>query len=388
MKKITCLIPCLNEEKTIHGCVSEAMRFLELHKIDGEVLVADNGSTDNSIELAKSAGARVTHVSAKGYGSALLGGIDAANSEYILMADADQTYEWKDVNRFVELLDENYDLVMGNRFTGVIEKNAMPFLNRYVGNPVLSLIGKILFKTKVGDFHCGIRAFRKSKMQEINLTSSGMEFASEIVIKSTLANLKITEIPTRLRVPPYDRKPHLRPIRDGWRHLRLMLSYAPKYAIALPSFLSLFLGLSIFSVVYFLSGEIFQVQLKEHSLLISSALIFIGFQGIFSWLLAEYSLFNNNIKRSMENFFSKIEKSKTLEIFLFSGVLIFFLGLLLNINAFNYWQSLNYGDLENFELLSRIGPGFILMILGLQFTFSSFLLETIKTSNLQRKKNI
>jgi len=387
MKKVTCLIPCLNEEKTIHGCVSEAMRFLELYEIDGEVLVADNGSTDNSIELAKAAGARVTHVSAKGYGSALLGGIDAANSEYILMADADQTYEWKDVNRFVELLDENYDLVMGNRFTGVIEKNAMPFLNKYLGNPVLSLIGKILFKTKVGDFHCGIRAFRKSKMQEINLTSSGMEFASEIVIKSTLANLKITEIPTRLRVPPYDRKPHLRPIRDGWRHLRLMLSYAPKYAIALPSFLSLLLGLSIFSVVYFLSGEIFQIQLKEHSLLISSALIFIGFQGIFSWLLAEYSLFNNNIKRSMENFFSKLEKSKTLEIFLFSGVLIFFLGLLLNFNAFNYWQSLNYGDLENFELLSRIGPGFILMILGLQFTFSSFLLETIKTSNLQRKKN-
>lgn len=386
MKKITCLIPCLNEEKTIYSCVSEAIHFLKLHEIDGEVLVADNGSTDNSMELARSAGARVVSVIDKGYGSALLGGIDAAQSDYILMADADLTYEWKDLNKFVELLDQDFDLVMGNRFLGTIEKKAMPFMNKYIGNPILSLIGKILFKTKIGDFHCGLRAFKKSSIQRINLTSSGMEFASEIVIKSSLAGLSIVEIPTRLRVPPFERKPHLRPLRDGWRHLRLMLSYAPKYSLAFPSSISLITGLAVFSVVYFFGGELFKIQFKEHSLLLSSALIFIGFQGIFSWLIAEYSLFNNNVKNSMKEFFSRIEKARTLELFLLLGSLIFSLGLLLNLNAFNYWQSVNYGDLANFELLSSIGPGFIFMILGLQFIFSSFLLETIKTAGKQSKK--
>ena len=384
MPKVTCLIPCLNEEKTLGGCIEEAFTAMKNHQLAGEVLVADNGSTDNSVEIAERLGARVIHVITRGYGSALIAGIENAKSDFIIMADADQTYEWTDINKFVDLLEQDFDLVMGNRFLGTIEKNAMPFLNKYLGNPILSLIGKILFKTKIGDFHCGIRAFKKSKLEQINLTSSGMEFASEIVIKATLANLKIAEIPTRLRIPPYERKPHLRPFRDGWRHLRLMLSYAPKYAIALPSALSLLIGFSVFSIVYFFGGEFFEIQLKEHSLLLSSALIFIGFQGIFSWLIAEYSLFNNQIKNSMAAFFALIQKSRTLEIFLLLGIAVFLLGSYLNIDAFNYWQSVNYGDLNSFELLSRIGPGFILMILGLQFIFSSFLFETIKTSN-QRK---
>lgn len=383
MKQITCLIPCLNEEKTIAGCVEEANHYLKKSNLNGEVLVADNGSKDQSIELAIKAGARVIEVQDKGYGSALLGGIAAANSEFILMADADQTYEWKDLSTFFELLDQGFDLVMGNRFSGEIEKNAMPFLNKYIGNPILSLIGKIFFKTKIGDFHCGLRGFRKSKMEQINLTASGMEFASEIVIKSSLAGLRITEIPTTLRVPPFDRKPHLRPFRDGWRHLRLMLAYAPKFALALPSFISLTFGLLVFSIVYFLEGNLFGIELKEHSLLVSSAFIFIGLQGLFSWFLAEYSLFNNKVKNSLSNFFTLVQKSRTLEILLLAGLIIFLFGLYLNINAFNYWQSLGYGDLATFELLTKIGPGFIFMVFGLQFIFSSFMLETIKTS--QRK---
>jgi glycosyltransferase involved in cell wall biosynthesis len=383
MNQITCLIPCLNEEKTIAGCVEEAIHYLKKSNLNGEVLVADNGSKDQSIKLAIKAGARVIEVQDKGYGSALLGGIAAANSEFILMADADQTYEWKDLSTFFELLDQGFDLVMGNRFSGEIEKNAMPFLNKYIGNPILSLIGKIFFKTKIGDFHCGLRGFRKSKMEQINLTASGMEFASEIVIKSSLASLRITEVPTRLRVPPFDRKPHLRPFRDGWRHLRLMFAYAPKFTLALPSFISLTFGLLVFSIVYFLEGNLFGIELKEHSLLVSSAFIFIGLQGLFSWFLAEYSLFNNKVKNSLSNFFTFIQKSRTLEILLLAGLIFFLLGLYLNINAFNYWQSLGYGDLATFELLTKIGPGFIFMIFGLQIIFSSFMLETIKTS--QRK---
>lgn len=383
MKQITCLIPCLNEEKTIATCVEEAFHYLRQADLDGEVLVADNGSTDRSIALASQAGARVINVAHKGYGNALLGGIDAAESDFIVMADADQTYEWKDLSTFYKFLDQGFDLVMGNRFSGNIEKNAMPVLNRYFGNPILSFIGKIFFDTKIKDFHCGLRGFKKSKMQALNLTSSGMEFASEIVIKSSLAQLKITEIPTTLRVPPFDRKPHLRPFRDGWRHLRLMLSYAPKFAIALPSILALVFGLFIFSVLYFNEGKLFAIKLKEHSLLVSSVFIFMGLQGVFSWFIAEYSLFNNKVKFSMNRFFSFVQKSKILEFFLLAGLITFFLGLYLNINAFNYWQSLAFGNLATFELLTKIGPGFILMVFGLQFIFSSFMLETIKTS--QRK---
>jgi len=382
MYKLTCLIPCLNEENTIGECISEAKHFLQKYNIKGEVLVADNGSTDNSIAIALEKGARIIHVKKKGYGSALRAGISEAKSEIIVMADADLTYEWSGIDKFLDLIQEGYDLVLGNRFLGEIEKNAMPFLNRYIGNPVLSLIGKILFGSKIGDFHCGIRAFKKSKMEEINLTSTGMEFASEIVIKSTLAKLNVTEIPTRLRVPPYSRKPHLRPIRDGWRHLRLMLSYSPKYAILLPSVIALLFGVAIFSIIIFNNGKIFDILLREHSLLLSTALIFIGFQGIFSWFLAEYSLYNNKVKNSMKNIFLYFQEARTLEIFLLLGISILTIGFYVNLNALSYWQSLNYGQLGSFELLSQIGPGFLLIVVGLQFIFTSFLLETIKTTNI------
>jgi glycosyltransferase involved in cell wall biosynthesis len=379
--QITCLIPCLNEEKTIGGCIDEAKKVLNLCSLDGEILVADNGSSDDSIQIAKKAGARVVHVNEKGYGSALRGGISAADSEFIVMADADQTYEWTDLKKFFDLLNQDFDLVMGNRFSGKIEKGAMPLLNKYLGNPLLSFIGKLFFKSKIGDFHCGLRGFKKSSILNLNLTSTGMEFASEIVIKASLAKLKITEIPTKLRIPPYERKPHLRPFRDGWRHLRLMLSYAPKFSIGIPSLLALFFGLFVLFLIYFFQGDIFNIQLREHSLLVSTVFTFIGVQGLFAWLVAEYSLYNNKIKKFSGKFFPYLQKAKTLEFFSLLGIALFGLGLFFSFSALSYWQSLNYGDLQTFELLTSLGPGFLFMIFGLQFILSSFLLESIKSSN-------
>jgi glycosyltransferase involved in cell wall biosynthesis len=379
--QITCLIPCLNEEKTIGGCIDEAKKVLNLCSLDGEILVADNGSSDDSIQIAKKAGARVVHVNEKGYGSALRGGISAADSEFIVMADADQTYEWTDLKKFFDLLNQDFDLVMGNRFSGKIEKGAMPLLNKYLGNPLLSFIGKLFFKSKIGDFHCGLRGFKKSSILNLNLTSTGMEFASEIVIKASLAKLKITEIPTKLRIPPYERKPHLRPFRDGWRHLRLMLSYAPKFSIGIPSLLALFFGLFVLFLIYFFQGDIFNIQLREHSLLVSTVFTFIGLQGLFAWLVAEYSLYNNKIKKFSGKFFPYLQKAKTLEFFSLLGIALFGLGLFFSFSALSYWQSLNYGDLQTFELLTSLGPGFLFMIFGLQFILSSFLLESIKSSN-------
>ncbi len=381
MTQITCLIPCLNEEKTIGGCIDEAKKVLNLCSLDGEILVADNGSSDDSIQIAKKAGARVVHVNEKGYGSALRGGISAADSEFIVMADADQTYEWTDLKKFFDLLNQDFDLVMGNRFSGKIEKGAMPLLNKYLGNPLLSFIGKLFFKSKIGDFHCGLRGFKKSSILNLNLTSTGMEFASEIVIKASLAKLKITEIPTKLRIPPYERKPHLRPFRDGWRHLRLMLSYAPKFSIGIPSLLALFFGLFVLFLIYFFQGDIFNIQLREHSLLVSTVFTFIGVQGLFAWLVAEYSLYNNKIKKFSGKFFPYLQKAKTLEFFSLLGIALFGLGLFFSFSALSYWQSLNYGDLQTFELLTSLGPGFLFMIFGLQFILSSFLLESIKSSN-------
>ncbi len=381
MAQITCLIPCLNEEKTIGACINEAKEILTLHNLDGEVLVADNGSSDKSIQIAKNNGARVVHVAERGYGSALRGGIQEANSEFIVMADADQTYEWKDLDKFFNVLSQDFDLVMGNRFSGEIEKGAMPFLNKYIGNPLLSFIGKLFFKSKIGDFHCGLRGFKKSSILNLNLTSTGMEFASEIVIKASLAKLSITEIPTRLRTPPYERTPHLRPFRDGWRHLRLMLSYAPKFSIGIPSLLALFFGLSALFLIYFFQGDIFDIQLREHSLLVAIVFTFIGVQGLFAWLVAEFSLYNNKIKMFSGKFFPYLQKAKTLEFFSLLGVTLFGLGLFFSFSALSYWQSLNYGNLKTFELLTSLGPGFLFMIFGLQFILSSFLLESIKSSN-------
>ncbi len=232
--KITILMPCLNEERTLATCINKAKVFLERIHCTGEILISDNGSTDDSVRIALSDGARVVHIAEKGYGSALWGGILAAKGEYIIMGDADDSYDLSELGPFIQKLDEGYDLVMGNRFKGEIRPGAMPLLHRYIGNPVLSGLGRLFYKTDVGDFHCGLRAFRKDSIQKLDLCTTGMEFASEMVVKAVLFGLKITEVPIVLYPDGRDRPPHLRSFHDGWRHLKFLLLYSPNWLFLYP----------------------------------------------------------------------------------------------------------------------------------------------------------
>lgn len=243
---LTVLMPCLNEEQTLEACIHEAKSSFNKLGLDGEVLVADNGSTDSSIEICKRNGVRFISVSEKGYGAALLSGIKSAKSEFIIMGDSDCSYDFSRLGPFVDELRKGADLVVGNRFSGGIEDGAMPFLHRYLGNPVLSFIGRLLFRSRVRDFHCGLRGFRRSSILDLNLVTPGMEFASEMIVKAELALLRVTEVPTVLRRDGRNRPPHLNSWRDGWRHLKFLLLFSPRYLFLLPGLFFIFLGMTIF----------------------------------------------------------------------------------------------------------------------------------------------
>src|SRR5580692_1358319 len=242
-------MPCLNEAETVATCVTKAVKFLADSGVSGEVVLADNGSIDGSQQLAADAGARVVPISEKGYGNALMGGIMAARGKYVIMGDADDSYDFTNLMPFVAELRQGADLVMGNRFAGGIAPGAMPPLHRYLGNPVLSFIGRLFFRSKIGDFHCGLRGFRRDSAIALGLQATGMEFASEMVVKATLAKQKITEVPTPLAKDGRSRKPHLRSFRDGWRHLRFLLLFSPRWLFFLPGLALLIVGLIVGAVV-------------------------------------------------------------------------------------------------------------------------------------------
>ena len=239
---VTIVMPCLNEAESLAPCIEMAHEGLRIAGVKGEILIADNGSTDGSQELAESLGARVAHIQARGYGSALQGGIAAARGKYVLMGDADGSYDFRHLNRFLERLDEGYDLVMGNRFAGGIAKGAMPPLHQYFGNPGLSWLGRLFFKSKVGDFYCGLRAFRRDAMDKLHLQSPGMEFGVEMVAKASMYDLKVTQVPTTLSPDLRSRPPHLRTWRDGWRTLRFFLLYSPRWLFFYPGMLLMLVG--------------------------------------------------------------------------------------------------------------------------------------------------
>ena len=275
-KGLTVVMPCLNEEKTIGVCIKKAFGFMQEYGIDGEVIIADNGSTDNSAKIATELGAKVVPVKDKGYGCALRGGIDAAEYEYIIMGDADDSYDFAALHGFIDKLNEGYELVMGNRFAGGIEKGAMSFSHQYIGNPFLSGLGRILFRTKIGDFHCGLRGFRKDAILRLGLCTTGMEFASEMVVKAVLFKLKISEIPIKLYPDGRDRPPHLRSIPDGLRHLEFLLVYSPKWLFAYPGLILSLLGLIFMVAIYIHPIQIGQVEFEVTSMFYSAMVMFIG----------------------------------------------------------------------------------------------------------------
>lgn len=379
--ELTILMPCLNERLTLGTCIEKANGFLEKHGVSGEIVIGDNGSTDGSIELAKSLGARVVNVPERGYGSALIGGINAAKGKYIIMGDSDDSYDFSRLMLHVEKLREGYDLVMGNRFRGGIEKGAMPFLHRYLGNPVLSFIGRLFFRTAIKDFHCGLRGFNRERMLSINLECPGMEFASEMVVKSILNNFKVTEVPTTLSKDGRDRPPHLNTWTDGWRHLRFLLLYSPSWLFLYPGLFLFLLGAIGTGVLLMQPLNVLGVELDVHTLAYSATSMFIGFQLMFFFAFSKLYANMNGLLPKGRFYHDFYKKRFSLEKGLIWGGVLVLMGLILSIMAWMSWRAVDYGDLAPRETLRMVIPSIFFLIGGIQIAQGSFFVSILELKN-------
>ena len=379
--ELSVVLPCLNESETIGICVRKAIRALREQNIAGEVILADNGSTDGSIEIAEREGARVVHVLEKGYGSALRGGIAAALGKYVLMADSDDSYDLSHLPRFLEKLRGGAELVMGNRFQGGISDGAMPFLHRYLGNPVLSAIGRLFFKAPCGDFHCGMRAFRKDAYDRMGLRSTGMEFASEMVVKATLFKMHVAEVPTTLSPDGRNRPPHLRTWRDGWRHLRFLLMYSPRWLFLLPGFALILLGGITTAALLPGPRTLFGIVFDIHTLLYGFAAILLGFQLIAFAVFTKFFAITEGLLPEdprLNRFFRYIN----LETGLIVGALLIALGLAESFYAVSSWSVRHFGPLNPVQMLRIVMPSVFALTLGVQIVCASFFLSIL---GLRRK---
>lgn len=370
--ELSIVMPCLNEAETLAICINKAQSFLNKNKINGEIIIADNGSTDGSIAIAKSNDATVIHAEQKGYGSALKAGIDAANGTFVIMGDADDSYNFSELMPYLIELRKGKDLVMGNRFKGGIEKGAMPFLHKYLGNPVLSFIGRLFFKINIGDFHCGLRGFSKKAYETMNLKTSGMEFASEMVVKTKLNNLSIAEVPTKLHKDGRTRAPHLKTWSDGWRHLRFLMLYAPNWLFLYPGILLAIVGL-IMSIILIINPIEFQsFTLDVHTLLYTSSFLLVGFQFIIFYGLTKiFAVENELLPKS--NRYNKLFKFINLEKGLIFGFILLIIGIYLSFNGLASWQETRYGHLDTSATLRIIIPAITALQLGVQtILFSLF----------------
>ncbi|TRV43221.1 MAG: glycosyltransferase family 2 protein [Microcystis panniformis Mp_MB_F_20051200_S9] len=367
--ELSIIMPCLNEAETLATCIGKARDYLERHKIAGEVLIADNGSSDGSREIATNSGARVVPIPERGYGSALRGGIAAAKGQYIIMGDADDSYDFTNLSPFLEKLRQGYDLVMGNRFQGGIQPGAMPVLHKYLGNPVLTWLGRLFFGSPCGDFHCGLRGFSKQAIEQLNLRTTGMEFASEMVVKASLYGLKITEVPTTLSPDGRSRPPHLKTWRDGWRHLRFLLMYSPRWLFLYPGLALMFLG--------FMATIWFVPQPRVHTLLYSAAAIIIGFQIVSFAIFTKAFAISEGLlpeDRKLRRFLRYIN----LEMGLIIGVILFVLGMGGSVYALYIWNDRLYGALDPAVTMRIVIPSVTALALGVQVIFSSFFLSVLE----------
>jgi glycosyltransferase involved in cell wall biosynthesis len=367
--ELSIVIPCLNEAETIALCVNKAQRYLLTYQIQGEVVVADNGSTDGSQAIAQANGAKVIQIKEPGYGSALRGGFAAAQGEYIIMGDGDDSYDFTNLTPFLQKLRSGSDLVMGNRFLGGIKPGAMPFLHRYLGNPVLSWIGRLFFSSPCGDFHCGLRGFRKSAIESLDLQTSGMEFASEMIVKAALYRLSIAEVPTTLSPDGRSRAPHLRTWRDGWRHLRFLLLYSPRWLFFYPGLLLMLAG--FVSTLILLTGP------RVHSLLYSAIAIIIGFQIVsFGVFTKAFAISEGLLPEDRR--FKTIAKYANLEAGLIFGCVLLLLGVGGSIYSFRIWEATLFGALNPAMSMRVVIPSVTSLALGVQVIFSSFFLSVLK----------
>jgi hypothetical protein len=377
--ELSVVMPCLNEAATVGICVKKAIEALALHGIRGEVIVADNGSTDGSQQIARDFGARVVPVVTRGYGSALQSGIAAAHGEFVLMGDADDTYNFSQLDEFVAKLREGYDLVMGNRFQGKILPGAMPPLHRYLGNPVLTGLGRLFFKSPVGDFHCGLRAFRKDAIEELGLRTLGMEFATEMVVKATAFGLSVTEIPTTLAPDRRDRPPHLRTWRDGWRHLRFLLLYSPRWLFLYPGIALFALGTVVSAALMPGPITIGNVVFDVHTLLFAAMAILIGSQSVvFATFTKIFAISEGLLPEDPR--LSRMFRYITLEVGLIVGILLILAGAGAWVLGLEYWRIRQFGPLDVEKTLRIVIPGVVSFTLGFQVVLSSFFLSVLGMS--------
>jgi hypothetical protein len=375
--ELTILMPCLNEAATVGRCVGKARGFLQGSGIAGEVLVADNGSSDGSRELAAQAGARVIEVPRRGYGAVLAAGIAAARGRYVIMGDADDSYDFTRLEAFVEKLRQGHPLVMGNRFRGGIRPGAMPLLHRYLGNPVLSFIGRLLFRSPVGDFHCGLRGFDRAAVGALDLRTAGMEFASELVVKAALAGWNIAEVPVVLHPDGRGRPPHLRSWRDGWRHLRFLLLFSPRWLFLYPGLALLASGSALTAVLYFTPLHVGGAGLDIHSMLYASAGSILGLQLCLFALFARVSAQNAGLLPPRPAL-DRLLGALTLERGLLGGLAVAAAGLAWSAAAFWQWRETGFGALDPRLVMRDTIPAAALMVGGTEIMLASFLLSVLR----------
>lgn len=379
--ELSVVIPCLNEAETLGKCIEKAQKVMCENDIRGEIIIADNGSVDGSQEIAERMGASVVHVPEKGYGSALQGGIAAAKGKYVIMGDADDSYDFLEIPRFMEKLDQGYELVMGNRFRGEIKPGAMPFLHRYFGNPVLSSLGRLFFRSVCSDFHCGMRGFNRNAILALNLHTTGMEFASEMVVSATLYDLRTTEVPITLWPDGRSRPPHLRSWRDGWRHLRFLLMYSPRWLFLYPGVVLMLLGVML--MAWLLPGPryIGNVVLDLHTLLYAAAMVWLGFQAVLFGVLSKVFALTNGLAPwtpPLQRMFQRV----SLEAGLIVGTTLALLGLGGAVATLVIWGKASFGPLEVDRTMRLAIPAVLSVALGCQTIFSSFFLSIL---GLKRK---
>lgn len=374
--ELSIVMPCLNEAETLAHCIISARQFLDSHNVRGEVVVADNGSSDGSPAIAEAQGARVVHVQKRGYGHALQGGIAAARGCFVIMGDADASYDFADLAVFLEKLRQGYDLVMGNRFQGGIKPGAMPPLHRYLGNPVLSGLGRLCFRSPCQDFHCGLRGFRKETITGLDLRTTGMEFASEMVVKATIQNLRICEVPTTLSPDGRSRKPHLRSWRDGWRHLRFLLVFSPNWLFLYPGSVLMLVGflglLLLFPSPLTLGGITFDI----HTMLYCAVASIIGFQMIAFSIFSKAFAIDAKLIPSTP-FINKLRGQPFLEFGIIIGLILSFIGVVGSVIALRVWESHSFGPLIPSVVMRIVIPSITVLIVGIQCILAAFFLAIL-----------
>ena len=375
--ELTILMPCLNEAETVGRCIAKANDFLRRNDIVGEVLIADNGSTDGSQGIARASGARVVEIADRGYGSALIGGIRAARGTYVIMGDSDDSYDFGALEAFVEKLRGGDDLVMGNRFLGGIKPGAMPLLHRYFGNPALSAIGRLFFGGRIGDFHCGLRGFRRDSVAALDLRATGMEFASEMVVKATVNKLRISEVPTVLYRDGRNRPPHLRSWRDGWRHLRFLLLFAPRWLFLYPGFGMLLVGSLGMAWLLPQSRTVGGVTFDLNTLYYAALASVIGFQAVLFGIFAKLYSVHEGLTPPDERFKSMVSVV-TFEVGLIVGAFLVLVGFALGIYAVASWGAAQFGPLSVTHAMRYVIASGTAIILGFQIAYGAFFMSVLE----------